>query len=119
DRAASLCLFARGHDPAWTGERRRPRGGASNRGGAGGHPLAPPRPIAQRRAGRRHRARRGIAPNRIVSRAMSEDPAVFPPDPERCARADDWFAALRDRICVAYEAIEDEFASEQPEQAPP
>ena len=50
---------------------------------------------------------------------MREDPAAFPPDPDRCARAADWFAALRERICAAFEAIEDEFAGEQPEQAPP
>jgi coproporphyrinogen III oxidase len=35
----------------------------------------------------------------------------FPPDPELGARTARWFAALRDRICAAFEAIEDEFAS--------
>jgi coproporphyrinogen III oxidase len=34
----------------------------------------------------------------------------FPPDPERCARAEAWFAELRDRICAAFEAIEADFA---------
>jgi coproporphyrinogen III oxidase len=35
----------------------------------------------------------------------------FPPDPERCARAADWFEALRDRICAAFEALEEEFSA--------
>jgi len=46
---------------------------------------------------------------------MSEA-AVFPADPERCDRAAAWFTALRDRICAAFEAIEDEFAAERPEE---
>jgi coproporphyrinogen III oxidase len=37
--------------------------------------------------------------------------ANFPADPARCRRAADWFAMLRDRICAAFEAIEDEFAA--------
>jgi coproporphyrinogen III oxidase len=40
---------------------------------------------------------------------------AFPPDPDRCDRAALWFAALRDRICAAFEAIEEEFAAERPE----
>ena len=43
-------------------------------------------------------------------------PTAFPADPDRCARAAAWFAALRDRICTEFEAIEDEFAAERPEQ---
>jgi coproporphyrinogen III oxidase len=43
----------------------------------------------------------------------SIEPAAFPADPERCARTERWFAALRDRIGAAFEAIEDEFASER------
>ncbi len=43
----------------------------------------------------------------------------FPPDPERCARTEAWFAALRDRFCAAFEAIEDEFAATHPGDAPP
>ena len=35
----------------------------------------------------------------------------FPPDPERCARTADWFEALRDRMCAAFEALEDEFST--------
>jgi len=49
---------------------------------------------------------------------MSETATVFPPDPDRCDRAAVWFAALRDRICSVFEAIEDEFAAEHPEDAP-
>ena len=44
--------------------------------------------------------------------------AAFPPDPDRCDRAAAWFAALRDHICTAFEAIEDEFAAERPEDGP-
>ncbi|MBV8120793.1 MAG: oxygen-dependent coproporphyrinogen oxidase [Alphaproteobacteria bacterium] len=36
----------------------------------------------------------------------------FLPNPERCTRAAGWFAALRDRICAEFEAIENEFARE-------
>src|SRR5271170_5144560 len=49
---------------------------------------------------------------------MSETATVFPPDPDRCDRAAVWFAALRDRICSVFEAIEDEFAVEHPEDGP-
>jgi coproporphyrinogen III oxidase len=45
---------------------------------------------------------------------MTENRAAFPPEPERCARTAQWFAALRDRICAAFEAIEDEFAAGRP-----
>ena len=47
---------------------------------------------------------------------MSRAATSFPPDPDRCDRAAAWFAALRDRICAAFEAIEDEFAAERPEE---
>ena len=49
---------------------------------------------------------------------MSETPA-FPRDPERRTAAAQWFALLRDRICAAFEAIEDEFAGERPADGPP
>jgi coproporphyrinogen III oxidase len=39
--------------------------------------------------------------------------------PTRCARAETWFAALRDRICSAFEAIEDEFVRERPQEGSP
>ncbi len=45
---------------------------------------------------------------------MTQAATPFPPDPERCARTEAWFAALRDRICAAFEAIEDEFAADGP-----
>jgi coproporphyrinogen III oxidase len=50
---------------------------------------------------------------------ISEDSASFPPDPQRVASANDWFAALRDRLCDAFEAIEDEFARANPEAGAP
>jgi coproporphyrinogen III oxidase len=45
---------------------------------------------------------------------MTKTPAAFPPDRPRCARVEIWFAELRDRICSAFEAIEDDFALERP-----
>jgi coproporphyrinogen III oxidase len=50
---------------------------------------------------------------------MDEMSAAFLPDPDRCARAGAWFAELRDRLCAAFEAIEDEFAAECPDAGPP
>jgi len=48
------------------------------------------------------------------------DPAAgFPPDPARCERAAHWFAALRDRICTAFQAVEDDFAQGSAEEARP
>jgi coproporphyrinogen III oxidase len=40
---------------------------------------------------------------------MTEGPPIFPPDPGRSARVESWFTQLRDRICTAFEVIEDEF----------
>jgi len=39
-----------------------------------------------------------------------DQPAKDPPDDDRKARATQWFAQLRDRICDSFEAIEDELA---------
>src|SRR5947207_15098730 len=38
---------------------------------------------------------------------------------ERQQRAGAWFGALRDRICAAFEAIEDEYAGSEADQLPP
>ena len=46
---------------------------------------------------------------------MSDDPTAFPPDPDRAARTGAWFTLLRDRLCSAFEAIEDEFVGAHPE----
>ena len=50
---------------------------------------------------------------------MSNDPSAFPPDPERGDRASAWFALLRDRLCSAFEAIEDEFVAGAHREAGP
>jgi coproporphyrinogen III oxidase len=41
------------------------------------------------------------------------------PTSARQARAAAWFAALRDRICAAFEAIEDDYAAARPDATPP
>jgi coproporphyrinogen III oxidase len=43
---------------------------------------------------------------------------AFPPDPDHCRRAESGFMALRDRLCAAFEAIEDEFAGTPPATPP-
>jgi coproporphyrinogen III oxidase len=42
-----------------------------------------------------------------------------PPDDERRARAGDWFAVLRDRICAALERVEDDYRAARPEVGSP
>jgi coproporphyrinogen III oxidase len=44
--------------------------------------------------------------------------AAFSPDRIRCGSVETWFAALRDRICRAFEEIEDEYARERPADEP-
>lgn len=48
---------------------------------------------------------------------MTAAPA-FPPDPDRCRRAESGFLALHERLIAAFEAIEDEFAEDSPPAAP-
>src|SRR5258708_39218320 len=38
---------------------------------------------------------------------------------ERKRRAEAWFGELRDRICAAFEAIEDDYAAKRPEEGKP
>jgi coproporphyrinogen III oxidase len=49
---------------------------------------------------------------------MTDVSAAFSPDRIRCARVETWFAALRDRICGAFERIEDEYAQGRPAEEP-
>jgi coproporphyrinogen III oxidase len=50
---------------------------------------------------------------------MSDNSAIFPPDPDRCAKVESWFAQLRDRICSSFEAIEDKFVQSRTGRARP
>jgi coproporphyrinogen III oxidase len=45
---------------------------------------------------------------------VSDISAAFSRDRDHFTRAETWFAELRDRICAAFEAIEDEYAQERP-----
>ena len=45
---------------------------------------------------------------------MSDVSAAFSPDRDHCTSAETWFAELRDRICTAFESIEEEYAQERP-----
>ena len=50
---------------------------------------------------------------------MTEEQPSFPPDPARCATAETWFAALRDRVCAEFEAIENELPGQRLEAGAP
>jgi len=45
---------------------------------------------------------------------MSAVSPAFSPDPDHCTRVETWLAELRDQICQAFEAVEDEYAQEDP-----
>jgi len=45
---------------------------------------------------------------------MSAVSPAFSPDPDRCTRVETWLAELRDQICRAFEAVEDEYTQEDP-----
>ena len=47
---------------------------------------------------------------------MTANPTLADPKLSEAAR---WFADLRDRICAAFESIEDEYAAERPGEGPP
>ena len=47
---------------------------------------------------------------------MSDISAAFSPDRDHCSRVETWFAELRDRICLVFETIEDEYAQEPPRE---
>jgi coproporphyrinogen III oxidase len=45
---------------------------------------------------------------------VSDFSAAFSPDRDHCTSTETWFAELRDRICAAFESIEEEYAQERP-----
>jgi coproporphyrinogen III oxidase len=45
---------------------------------------------------------------------VSDFSAAFSPDRDHCTSAETWSAELRDRICTAFESIEEEYAQERP-----
>ena len=49
---------------------------------------------------------------------MSDVSAGFSPDRVRCAKVEAWLVGLRDRICAAFEAIEDEYVQHTPAEEP-
>ena len=71
------------------------------------------RAVAQCRAGRRNGIERGPAPDRRIP-----SPSMTDIDRRRKTATRAWFEALRDRLCAAFEKIEDELAGTHAELPP-
>src|SRR5471030_2572761 len=115
-----LCLHARRRAAGRARERRRPRGGPSRHRRQNYRADGARRALDQCRARRRYGNRRVAPPDGAVSgRAwMTIVAAATPNFEDRKEQAMAWFAALRDRICAAFEAVEDELVAQRPDSGP-